>query len=44
MYCPLLCNNPDLSTVSFGQCLGEACAWWVIVNGTGKCAITQLGA
>lgn len=44
MYCPLLCSNPDNTIVSFGQCKEEACAWWIIVDSTGKCAICQMGA
>lgn len=43
MYCPLLCMNPDSSVASFGQCKEEACAWWIITDDIGKCAICQLG-
>ncbi|HEY3426832.1 MAG TPA: hypothetical protein VGL27_18705 [Negativicutes bacterium] len=43
MYCPLLCINPNHSTVSFGQCLEAACAWWLVSGDTGKCAICQMG-
>lgn len=43
MYCPILCINPKNSTVSFEQCLEDACAWWITVGTTGKCAICQMG-
>ncbi|MBP2655793.1 MAG: hypothetical protein H6Q73_3362 [Firmicutes bacterium] len=41
MYCPLLCSKPDNTAVSFGQCMEEACAWWI--SSTEKCAICELG-
>ena len=44
MYCPLLCINPDHHEISFGQCIEEACAWWISDDTTGKCAICQMGA
>ncbi len=43
MYCPLICMKPKNEVVSFGQCLEDACAWWITVDSTGKCAICQLG-
>jgi len=43
MFCPLLCIKPDNTMVSVGQCMKEACAWWIIDNGLGKCAICQMG-
>jgi predicted RNA-binding Zn ribbon-like protein len=43
MFCPLLCIKPDNIMVSVGQCMEEACAWWIIDNSTGKCAICQMG-
>ena len=43
MICPLLCINPKNKTVAFGQCLQGACAWWVTVGATGKCALCQMG-
>ena len=44
MFCPLLCIKPDNNTmVSVGQCMKEACAWWITDNNTGKCAICQMG-
>jgi hypothetical protein len=43
MYCPILCINPNNSTASFNQCMQEACAWWIIADNKGKCAICQMG-
>lgn len=43
MYCPILCINPKNSANSFGQCMKEACAWWITIGNTGKCAICQMG-
>lgn len=43
MYCPLLCINQP-GTASFGQCMKEACAWWITADGTGKCAVAQIRA
>ena len=43
MYCPLLCIHPNNNTAFFAQCLEDACAWWITIDGTGKCAICQLG-
>ena len=42
MYCPLLLINPNNTAVSFGECMEDACAWW-IGGATGKCAICQMG-
>lgn len=48
MICPLLYIKPDNTMVSVGQCMEEACAWWITDSSTtgtstGKCAICQLG-
>ena len=44
MFCPLLCIKPDNTMVSVGQCMEEACAWWITdTNSTGKCALCQMG-
>lgn len=43
MYCPLLCINHDSSVASYGQCKKEACAWWLVIDDSGKCAICQMG-
>ena len=44
MLCPILCINPDNNKVALGQCLQEACAWWVTAGGgSGSCAICQMG-
>ncbi|MEN6411982.1 MAG: hypothetical protein ABFC84_04330 [Veillonellales bacterium] len=43
MFCPLLSIKSDNPKISFGQCMEGACAWWVVNNGTGKCAICKMG-
>jgi hypothetical protein len=43
MYCPVLCINPDNRKVSFGQCMQDACAWWITTGTGGKCAMCQMG-
>lgn len=43
MYCPILCINPNNTMISFGQCVKEACAWWIADGENGKCAICQMG-
>lgn len=43
MFCPLLCIKPENTLVSFGQCLEEACAWWIKEDTTGKCALCRMG-
>ena len=47
MFCPLLCLKPDNTMISVGQCVKEACAWWIAdssAGNLGKCAICLMGA
>ena len=43
MVCPILCINPDNNNISLGQCMQEACAWWVAAGDSGSCAICRMG-
>lgn len=39
MYCPLLLIKQTEGTTLFGQCLKEACAWWIAAEN--KCAVCK---